>query len=193
MKHLKNIFQIKIQSKLILFLIVNLFFSCTLQYKNDKVIEPKNLVTITFSGSGCRYSHIITINSNYELIYEIGEYISYDVSEKDSLTYILQDSLFPTKKRRLTPREIEQFNYYYAQQDSLYYQNPDFVIDGCTFDLYIKNMHVANFYEIKTTNVIENNILNKFSYFLVNLVENPYELGYIIDYYYQSCSIHKHK
>lgn len=155
MKHLKNVIRLKIQSVLLVLLMIVLCFSCTTHSETKTIIEPENLVTLTFSGSGIKYSHIITINSNYELIYEIGEYESYDISEKDSLTYTLQDSLFPTIIRQLTPNEIDQFNYYYGEQDSLYYQYPYFVIDGCTFDLYIKNKHVANFYEIKTNNIIE--------------------------------------
>lgn len=148
--------------------------SCSTQTKNELITTPENLVSLAYYGDDTFYSHIITINSNYELIYEIG---ICNVSIEDSLIYNPEDSIYPSEKRKLSPIEIDQFNYYYTHKDSLRYKNSSIFKGAIYANLFIQNRHVA-YYPIFE---IDKNILYNFSIFLLNLIDNPYELAIIDD------------
>ncbi len=145
MKHLRNIIRLKIQSILLVLLMIVLCFGCTTQSETKTNIKPENLVTLTFTDYGTYDSHIISVNSNYELIYEIGTLEVYIDNNIDTLNYIKKDSIYPSEKRKLTPIEIEQFNYFYSRQDSLHYQYPYEVLDASTLNLFIKNKGLIRF------------------------------------------------
>lgn len=161
----------KYKSTLIVVFISFMLCNCTLTKKDINNTEPIDLTTLIFTDYGTYYSHIITINSNYELIYKIGKYNGYD-------TYELKDSCFPTIKRQLTPNEIKQLNCFISKKDSLHYQYPYEVLDSPKLNLYIKNKHTAYFI---ISNLDKNKTLYKFTFFLLNLIDEPYELIHWID------------
>ncbi len=161
---MKTFFQVLLVLLLLSLIVIPL--RCV-QSKRIGVIQENDILLIISAGGGTR-AHIIRINSNNELCYQVGSV------NLDNLLDITYDTAFKTISKSLSETDEKIFLSFLSKKDQLYLDDADTIKDVWEYHLFINDERIifGNKYNFDDYP----DIIKEFITFILNKTGALYEL-----------------
>ena len=128
----------KVFFQVLLFLLI--LSSCCGQSKRKEEIQENDLLFIISASGGTR-AHIITINSNYELCYQVG---SYNPDSNPDSIIIKYNTEYEPILNTLSEIDVDKLKSFYANKNQYYLNDTTIIKDAWEYRLYMNGERIIS-------------------------------------------------